>query len=166
MSADQDGGVDIYTELKGLVEALELQAIPYALCGGLALAFHGHPRFTKDIDILIDPADLDRVSVLARTRGFSVAGGRLRLGAGERMVELFRISKVEGTDVLTLDLLLANRVMAGVWNGRESFAWNGRTVWVVSAAGLADMKRLAGRDQDLVDLKLLESKTHEPPQPA
>jgi hypothetical protein len=151
--------MDLYLELRGLIEALAGQRVEYALCGGLALAFHGHPRFTRDIDILLKPDDLERALTVFRDRGFTAEGGRLKLGTGERTVELFRISKVDGADVLTLDLLLANRTLAAAWNGREVFEWDGRPVWVVSAAGLANMKRLAGRDQDLVDIKKLERKT-------
>jgi hypothetical protein len=35
---------DPYAELKALAAALEAEGIPYALCGGLALAVHGAPR--------------------------------------------------------------------------------------------------------------------------
>ena len=34
------------------VRALERAKVPYALCGGLAVALHGFPRATKDIDLL------------------------------------------------------------------------------------------------------------------
>jgi len=42
-----------------------------------------------------------------------------------------------------------------VWDDRDVFEWQGRQVQIVSAEGLARMKRLAGRDQDLLDLKQL-----------
>jgi hypothetical protein len=44
---------------------------------------------------------------------------------------------------------------ADVWEQRELFDWEGLPIWVVSAEGLAKMKRKAGRDQDLLDLKKL-----------
>ena len=45
--------MDIQQELRALIVALNGASIEYALCGGLAVAFHGYARFTKDIDILI-----------------------------------------------------------------------------------------------------------------
>ena len=44
---------DLIAELEQLVDALHADAAEYALCGGLALAVHGHPRATKDIDLLV-----------------------------------------------------------------------------------------------------------------
>jgi hypothetical protein len=38
------------------IEALEAEAIPYMLTGSLASSFHGEPRSTRDIDIVIDPS--------------------------------------------------------------------------------------------------------------
>ena len=62
---------------------------------------------------------------------------------------------MEAGELLTLDLLLVNPVLQRVWEEREVYEWQGRQVQIVSAAGLARMKRLAGRDQDLLDLKKL-----------
>ena len=42
-----------------------------------------------------------------------------------------------------------------VWADREVFEWEGRPITVVSAGGLATMKRMAGRTQDLLDLEKL-----------
>ena len=74
-------------------------------------------------------------------------------GPHERVVH--RISKVEGRDVLTLDLLIVSAVLDEVWKTREAFEWRGRNVTVVSTEGLRKMKRLAGRSQDLADLESL-----------
>jgi hypothetical protein len=39
--------MNINTELLHVLDALDKDGIEYALCGGLALAVHGHPRFMK-----------------------------------------------------------------------------------------------------------------------
>jgi hypothetical protein len=57
--------VDLYAELAALVRGLDAQGIDYALCGGLALAVHGLPRATRDIDILARRVDVDRIQDLA-----------------------------------------------------------------------------------------------------
>jgi len=43
--------LDPVTELEGLVDAFEATGVGYAVCGGLALAVHGHPRATMDLVI-------------------------------------------------------------------------------------------------------------------
>jgi hypothetical protein len=148
--------MDLAEELLGLIDALSADGIEYAICGGVALAIHGHPRFTKDIDLLIRQEDLERARAAVARRRFALEGGRVPFGIGgphERVVH--RISKVEGRDVLTLDLLIVSAVLDEVWKTREAFEWRGRNVTVVSTEGLRKMKRLAGRSQDLADLESL-----------
>ena len=150
--------MDLYEELLGLVDLLGAKRIDYALCGGIAVAFHGHPRFTKDIDILIRPEDLDRVTEAVATLGFDLESGTLPFGAdGPDAREVHRIIKTVGPDGIALDLLLVSPALEDAWVSRGVFEWRGREVRVVSREGLAMMKRLAGRDQDLLDLKRLES---------
>jgi hypothetical protein len=43
--------VDLFDELVRLAAALHDAGTPYGLCGGLAVAAHGAPRATKDIDL-------------------------------------------------------------------------------------------------------------------
>jgi len=148
--------MDLYEELLGLIDALTGAGADYALCGGVALAIHGYPRFTKDIDLLVRPETLSAVMEVAESRGFDVAAAPMVFAAGtseERHVQ--RVSKVEGEEFLTLDFLLVAPVLEEVWRDRGAVEWRGRRMQVVSAMGLAHMKRLAGRDQDLVDLKKL-----------
>ncbi|MBP7585082.1 MAG: hypothetical protein KBA61_13665 [Spirochaetes bacterium] len=57
--------------------------------------------------------------------------------------------------MFALDILIVNTMLEEAWKGREMFDLDGRTIRVVSRAGLAQMKRLAGRDQDLLDIKKL-----------
>ena len=52
--------LDLYEELKSLIAALDEHQIDYALCGGMAMAIHDRPRFTIDIDLLIEDNSLPR----------------------------------------------------------------------------------------------------------
>jgi hypothetical protein len=148
--------MDIYEELNGLIELLSNSKIDYALCGGIAVAFYGYPRFTRDIDLLIRREQLDDVLELVKQRGFTIEAGVIPIGGkGKEKTEIFRISKVDGSDLLSLDLVLISPGLEDVWENREIFEWMERKVVVVSRDGLMKMKRLSGRDQDLLDLKML-----------
>jgi hypothetical protein len=48
-------------EFKSITQALNDAGIDYAVCGGWAMAIHGLPRATIDIDLLILGDDLERV---------------------------------------------------------------------------------------------------------
>lgn len=156
--------MNLIDELFGLITEFEANDLQYAVCGGLALAAHGHPRFTKDIDVLVPKDQLPRISEAARRRGFTVEGGMLTFGAGtERERALYRISKVEGANVITLDLLLVGSAHDETWEDRVRVDWRGRHLWLVSKKGLMRMKQVAGRPQDLLDIEMLKQASKEEP---
>jgi hypothetical protein len=54
------------------IEALESEAIPYMLTGSLASSFHGEPRATRDIDIIIDPSAEALRGLIDRLQGLGL----------------------------------------------------------------------------------------------
>ena len=148
--------MDLYEQFAGLIDELASRRIDYAVIGGIAVAIHGYARFTKDIDLLVRPEDLDSVREAARARGFTIEAGFIPFGVGTAHAhECFRISRIEGRQVLSLDLMIVNAEFEDVWRERRLIPMEGRSVQVVSADGLKKMKLWAGRDQDLLDLKKL-----------
>jgi hypothetical protein len=59
--------------LRRLTQRLNAEGIPYALLGGLALAEHGYPRLTEDIDLLLTPSGLERLRQRLVGRGYRPA---------------------------------------------------------------------------------------------
>ena len=148
--------MDLYEELLGIIDALNDAEIDYAICGGIAVAFYGYPRFTKDIDLLVEKKDLEKIQSTLGERGFILKAGPIPFSAGTaQQREIYRISKIEGKELLTVDLLLVYPILQDVWEEREVFEWRGKHVQVVSLEGLGKMKLLSRRDQDLLDLKKL-----------
>lgn len=148
--------MELYDELLTIITLFEDNQIDYALCGGIAVAFHGYARFTKDIDFLVQESDLERITILIADIGYEMSSGRMPFGSGTpHFREVFRISKFGENELFTLDFMLVTPVFEDVWEDREVFEWQERQIQVVSISGLSKMKKLAGRDQDLLDLKKL-----------
>jgi hypothetical protein len=141
-------------EFKSVTEALNSAGIEYAVCGGWAMAIHGLPRSTIEIDLLITTEDLERVWEIAKGNGYDVEGLPLHFGA----IEIRRISRMdpETNNLFTLDLLLVTRALGDILRKRELVEWGEGRAWVVSKSGLIELKRISGRDQDMVDIKRLE----------
>jgi hypothetical protein len=149
--------VNLKEELLAVVQTLNHAAVPYALCGGLAVVLHGYPRLTRDIDLLIRPEDLPAARAALATAGFTIDAGTIPFGVGgphER--EVCRISKAAGPELLTLDLLLLPSFLGEIWESRETYEVEGTRIDVVSRSGLIRMKKIAGRPQDLGDVAALE----------
>jgi Uncharacterised nucleotidyltransferase len=130
----------LHTTLRRLVERLGAEDIPYALLGGFALAEHGYPRLTEDIDLLLTPAGLERFYERLVGRGYRPAfpGARTAFRDTETEVRIeFVISgqypgdglpkpvafpdpstpgvteEVDGIQVLALDKLIEVKLAAG-----------------------------------------------------
>lgn len=151
--------LDLIAELEAVVDALAREGIEYALCGGIALGLHGHPRATIDIDLLVRGEHLANAMRVAGGLGFDIPARKTVFGlrSGQRR-EMHRISKLDpdSNDLISLDLLVVNQELEDVWVGRIELTVGQHQMTVVSRAGLATMKRIAGRRQDLADLAKLE----------
>lgn len=151
--------LDPISELEGLVDAFEAAGVEYAVCGGLALAVHGHPRATMDIDLLIRSEEITNAVAVAKHVGFDVPARKMTFGLRTGTPrEIQRISKLdpETGALLPLDLIVVNAELEQVWATRTTFHAGKRRMTVVSREGLATMKQIAGRPQDLADLAKLE----------
>tara|TARA_Y100001934_G_scaffold242120_1_gene297651 strand:- start:4879 stop:5343 length:465 start_codon:yes stop_codon:yes gene_type:complete len=148
--------MDVKTELLRLSRTFKESQIPYAACGGVAMAVHGFPRATKDVDLIVCAEDLAAVRTAVRPLGYSVNGGFQTFQEGkETEMKLWRISRVVEDELWTIDFLIVTDFLRDVWEGRITIEHEGDQITVVSADGLRKMKELSGRPQDLVDLENL-----------
>lgn len=149
--------LDLETELEAIVDALDAGGIDYALCGGLAMAVHGAPRATIDIDLLIQPDDEERVEHVVAPLGYTIKARPMSFAGGS--VAIRRISKIDAMDgdTVMLDLLMVSSVSALAWASRLRVPWRSRELHVVSRDGLIAMKRLRSSTQDLADIERLDS---------
>jgi hypothetical protein len=148
--------LDLYDEFAAIVAALEAGNVDYAICGGMAMAIHGFPRATVDVDLVVPLGAVERVLASARELGYTVPANPMSLADGA--VEIRRVSKIDAVahDVLSLDLLLVTPAIASVWNDRVRVRWEHGELWVVSRPGLIRLKRLRGSGQDRDDIQWLE----------
>lgn len=148
--------LDLEEELRGAVAALSTNQVPYALCGGLALAVHGYPRATKDIDLLVPPQAIEAALTALAGAGYTLRAGPLPLGFGSPHPQrLFRATKVLGNAHLTIDLLEVSASYQPAWASRQTLGWKAQAIAVVSREGLISMKSLSSRLKDRADLETL-----------
>ncbi|MEP6654867.1 MAG: nucleotidyl transferase AbiEii/AbiGii toxin family protein [Myxococcales bacterium] len=124
--------MDFFQELTDLVGALERSSIDYALCGGVALAIHGAPRATQDIDLLLRPEDTDRLRAVARACGYTFESSPMDFAS---CVTIQRFTKLIEAQPFMLDVLLVSPPIERVWAERVKLAFERGTVCVVSRAG-------------------------------
>ena len=128
--------------------------IDYALRGAIAMAIHGRPRATVDIDTLILAESLDRVLKIAERLGYTIRGLDLEFN----QILIRRVSKIdpETRFMLTLDMILVTDAIRDVWETRTKARLEGGRLSVVSKEGLITLKTISGRPQDLADISALK----------
>jgi len=148
--------LDLYEEFAVLIDALETASAQYAVCGGLAMAIHGLPRATVDVDLIAPMSAGEQVLDVARGLGYAIPAEPMTFAAGA--VPIHRVTKIDSVlhDLLSLDLLLVTPATEGVWRTRVRVRWERGEVWVVSKQGLVTLKRLWGSGQDQDDIRRLE----------
>lgn len=152
---------DIFEEFQNLIARINREEIDYAVCGGWAVAIHGVPRATVDIDLLVLSEDLSSVWKVAKDLGYEVEG--LPLSFDDGFLEIRRISKIdkESKTLFTIDFLLVTEGLKQVWETRENIDFEDDKVWTVSREGLIYMKKQSGRHKDLGDIESLEELENE-----
>jgi len=136
----------------GVVDVLATSSVPYALIGGLAVAFHGLPRSTRDIDLLWSIPRIALPSVLEKLsqRGFTFRLDEVIRELGE---DHFSRISFHGVRVDILEAVLP--LFRGVVERAKAEAVRGRTVRVAAPGDLVALKLLAGRENDLADVKAI-----------
>lgn len=152
---------DIFEEFRDLIKKFNQQQIDYAVCGGWAMAIHGAPRATVDIDLLVSSENLQNAWKIAEDLGYSIEGLPLSFDRG--IIEIRRISKIdeESKTLFTIDFLLVTEGLKQVWKTRENIDFEDDKVWTVSREGLIFMKKLGGRHKDLGDIESLTEMENE-----
>jgi hypothetical protein len=70
----------IQPDFRELLELFNVHNVEYMIVGGYALAFHGAPRYTGDLDVLVkpDPENARRVLAALAKFGFAALGLTIR----------------------------------------------------------------------------------------
>jgi hypothetical protein len=151
---------NLFEEFRAVVAALGGARIPYAICGGIAMSVHAHPRATIDIDLLAPSEAVVKIVEVLSPHGF-VRRERTPARLAEGEIVMHRLTKIvpEDPEVLILDVIeVRPGVTENAWQTRTGAEWEGHSVTVVSRTGLIGLKRLRGSPQDIADITLLEGK--------
>lgn len=125
------------------------------------MAVHGHVRATQDIDLLVQPEQLDLVRELVASIGYVHQGSERPFpGIQGAQLRTYRATKVSNSDHLTVDLLLADRApFSEALENCELRELDDLDLPVVTREALIAMKRGTGRAIDQEDAERLRHGT-------
>lgn len=139
---------------KEFIGLLNKNRVRYLVVGGYALAVHGHPRYTKDIDIwiLVSPDNASSIVITINEFGFSELGltkedflkrgNVIQLGYPPNRIDI--LTSATGVD------------FEECYSKKVQIEMEGVRVDVIDAHNLKRNKKQTGRLQDLADVQKLE----------
>ena len=146
--------MNLFEDFEQLVREIEHEKIKYVVVGAVAMAFHAEPRFTQDIDILLEPDDFAKMKGVLEAHGYVESAQPWTFQSTP--LTLRRFLKVEGRDEMIMDILLAGngRHLEIIRNALEA-SGEGCIVRVASRSDLIWLKKQRGSLQDLADIERL-----------
>jgi len=141
---------------KEFISLLNANGVKYLVVGGFAVAYHGYPRYTKDIDFWVwaDPDNAERLLKTIHDFGLDVLGLKkedfinpdniIQLGHEPNRIDL--ILQLEGVDF--------NECFAR----RQDVTFEDLPMAFIGFDDLIKNKRSTGRLKDKVDAQTLEKK--------
>jgi hypothetical protein len=140
-------------DFKEFIQSLNDNQVHYLIIGGYAVAFHGHPRYTKDLDVWIKPAQdnaqrllqaLDEFgfgSLSLKEEDFIEPGQIVQLGYPPNRIDI--VTNPSGVDFETC------------FNSRVTVKVDDTELNFIDLDNLKQNKKASGRFQDLADLENL-----------
>lgn len=141
-------------DFRDLLELMNRHQVRYLAVGGFAVAIHGTPRYTKDLDLWIDVSPENAAKLVAVLDEFGFASLELR---AEDFLDPDVVIQL-GYEPNRVDFLtkLTGVEFAAAYPDRTSITLQGIEVPVIDRASLLANKRALGRPHDLDDAKGLE----------
>ena len=146
--------MNLTKDLKEFVALLNVANVKYLLVGGHAVAFHGHPRYTGDVDFYVEPSLENGVKIAQVFIDFGF--GDLGFQAKD-FTELGTVIQL-GRPPYRIDILpsLDGIEFSEAWGSKIETIFEGEPIHIISKEMLVKNKIATARPQDLADVDKLK----------
>lgn len=143
-------------DFKDLFKILKEENVEYLVVGAHAVIFYAEPRYTKDLNIWVNPTPENARKIW---RALSKFGAPLKNISVEDFTDTELIYQI-GIEPNRIDILMG---IAGVqfdsaFKNRSTSSYDGIEIWILGKSDLIKTKKATGRKTDLLDVELLEKK--------
>ena len=140
-------------DFKEFIESLNANNVRYLVVGGYAVALHGYVRYTKDLDVWIEPKIQNANNVLNALTAFGF--GSLDITANDFLEEGNIIQLGYPPNRIDLITSLKALMFENCYPERVQVDIQGVLIDFIDIENLKTNKKATGRPQDLADLENL-----------
>ncbi len=139
------------------LELLNKHNVRYCVVGAFALALHARPRYTKDLDILVEPTTDNAKKLLIALDEFGFGPLKLAVEDFSTRGNIIQL----GYEPVRIDIITSIKGLefADIWESRIQGPYGKQTVNFIDRQNLIRSKKLSNRAQDKADLELLLSES-------
>jgi hypothetical protein len=145
--------MEVQQDFRDLLELFNKHGVEYVIVGAYALGFHGSPRYTGDLDILVKPDTANAQSIIQALNEFGFEGTDLTSTDFEEKGKIVQL----GFPPVRVDIFTSITGVSWekVMSGRVEGQFGDLTVHYISREDLITNKRALGRKKDLADLEAI-----------
>lgn len=145
--------MEIQPDFRDLLELFNSHKVKYMVVGGYALAFHGAPRYTGDIDIFVSPDADNAERIMSALEEFGFGSAGLSAADFKKLGQVIQL----GVPPVRIDIVTT---ITGVsWNNafsnRVEGSYGDIRIYYIGREELVANKRAVGRKKDIADLEAL-----------
>jgi hypothetical protein len=145
--------MEIQEDFKEFFALLNEHKVEFIIVGGYALAFHGAPRYTGDIDVYLNPDHLNAERILKALEDFGFSSLDLSVEDFQKKDHIIQL----GVPPIRIDIITS---ISGVtWEQAESSKISGEygdvPVFYIGREQYLANKRATGRAKDIADIEAL-----------
>jgi len=136
-----------------LLRLFNKNKVKYCVVGAYAVAFYGRPRFTKDMDILVEPKAENAHRIIKSLHKFGFKDLGLTEGDFSQKDKIIQL----GYEPLRIDILTSIEGVSfrEVWRNKKAARYGKEKVFFIGKRELIKNKKASKRKQDKVDLEIL-----------
>jgi hypothetical protein len=145
--------VKVEKDFAELFKLFTKHKVRYCIIGSYAVAFYARPRYTKDIDVLIEAKEENGKRIICALKEFGFENIRL---SAQDFQDKKRIIQL-GYEPVRVDLLTSvpGCSFANAWKNKVGERFGPGKVFFIGLDDLIKVKRKSSRLQDKADLALL-----------
>ncbi len=144
----------IEKDYEDLLKLFNSHRVRYCVVGAFAVAFYAVPRYTKDMDILVEPDENNARKIVKALKDFGFSGLNLK---EEDFVYPGRVIQL-GYEPIRIDILtsISGVKFGDAWKNRKKIAYGGIKVFFIGKKELVKSKKASSRKQDKIDLEVID----------